>query len=153
MSRSANKKNISKSGGLKKETVEFWEEQPRVNLRFFFGAGGHERSSGIRNFCPLGVEQMLLGISVFRPASVTVLAAVEMEWNSFDDSLVFFDRRRRFLYWVLLLFLPAGAIEKILGLFLWQSWWRIATKNTLGTDLFVSLESLTEYLEFNRIVT
>lgn len=64
---------------------------------------------------------MLLGISVFRPASVTVLAAVEMEWNSFDDSLVFFDRRRRFLYWVLLLFLPAGAIEKILGLFLWQS--------------------------------
>lgn len=137
----ANKKNVSKSGGQKKETLEFWEEQLRANLRFFFGAGGQERSSGIRNFCPLGVEQMLLDLSVSRPASIAGLGEVEMV-NWFDDSLLLFDRRRRFLYWVLLLFLPAGAIEEILGLVLWYSWWRNATKETLlETDSLVYLSS------------
>lgn len=150
MSLEANKKKVSKSGGLKKETLEIWDEQRRATLRFF-GAGGQERSSGIRNLCPLGVEQPLLVAFSPSPSSSSMvgLVALGMQWNPFADSLAFFDRMARSLYWVLLVFLPLGAIAEIVGLELWCCEWGNATIETLGIDPFVSLAA--NHAEFSKI--
>ena len=119
MFRKAKKKKSSKSGGLKKGMEDLSGEQWRATFRFF-GAGGHESGSGIRNLWALGVEQPMLMLSwTSRGASVRGLevepeAVRGLSWGG--SFLVLFCRNKRLLYWVFILFPSAGAIWEIEGL-------------------------------------
>lgn len=69
-SRTATKKKCSKSGGVKNESGDLLKEQFESTL-CFFGAGGHVEISGILNFCPFGVKQMLLETSITSEISIS----------------------------------------------------------------------------------
>lgn len=111
ISRRANEKKSSKSGGAKKAMGVRRSKEQFEGTLCFFGAGGHVKIGGIWNRGPFGVEQPLEVTSTPSSTSMMLifdkwseLVIEELTAKSMDISL-FFDRLSRFLYWVLLGFL------------------------------------------------